>query len=142
MISLILFGLAAALNACMDTLVHHFDRSIFPQHILNTTEKQWSRYTFWDPSVSWVHKYVGGSPKNGLIKWWIFDKPVFLTDGWHLFKSLSIACLCLSVVMFDQGTWLPDAPKYIKLPVVFVLYGTIWNVTFSLFYNKILIKKK
>lgn len=130
MISLILIIIAAGFNACMDKLAHHWNKSIFSNS---------KGYFFSDATIeSWKNKYVNRVPSNGFIYWRIGPikmlKPVFLSDGWHLFKSLMIFSLILSVVTYQfiglTTFWYID----------FVIFGTIWNLTFNLFYNKLLVK--
>jgi len=131
MISIIFWILAAASNAVCDTLVHHFPNSIFAKM---------SRF-FWWPEISWRNKYIMDDPSKGKIKWFwgLMDKPVFLTDGWHLFKSLMIVFICLSIA-FADGIY--SNPKWYSYIVIVVVFGTFWNLTFNLFYNHLLIRKK
>jgi len=87
-VALILWILAAMCNAIMDTLVHHFDTSIF---------KNKDRM-FWDPAISWRNKYVDRDSTKSIRKLWIFDYPVAFTDAWHFFKSLMIVCCCVTIL--------------------------------------------
>lgn len=130
MISIIFLAIAAALNAVMDTLKDHFDVSIF-----STKDKQ-----FWDPMTSWKNKYVNLDPSEGLVK-----KPLYTSysDGWHLFKTSMIVFLCLSVSCYTPFTaWIFGVGQNILTILADILVlGTVWNCTFSLFYDKILKKK-
>jgi len=120
MISLIFFCLAAICNAVMDTLVHHFGISVFQK--LNPQ--------FWWPEISWKNKYVDFDPAKGHKKLMIDS----FSDGWHVFKTLMIVFICLSIVTYD----------FFNIPwwLMVIGYGTLWNIVFNLFYNHILIKKK
>lgn len=133
MISLIFWCLAAICNAIMDVCSHHFEQSIF---------KYSNRY-FWQTEISWRSKYVAGYPEAGRRKikfWkWKFNYPVQLTDSFHLFKSLMIVFICLSIA-FADGIY--SNPKWYSYIVIVLVFGTFWNLTFNLFYNHILIKKK
>lgn len=133
MISLLFWCLAAACNAVMDVCNHHGEDTIFMRW-------GWNTY-FWDGEWSWRNKYVDRDPQKGKIKWFwgLMDKPAFLTDGWHLFKSLMIVFICLSIA-FAYGIY--SNPKWYSYIVIVVMFGTVWNLTFNLFYNHILIRKK
>ncbi len=135
MIALVLWGLAAACNAVMDTLSHHYYQSIFSG----------LKNSYWNPADSWKNKYIDRDPKRGMRKIWLFDYPTFLTDGWHLFKSLMIFCLCGSASILYVGSreYLLLATEFpiITGAVLFVSLGTLWNIIFSLFYNRILKRK-
>lgn len=63
---------------------------------------------------------------------WKFAKKVFgyKIDAWHLFKSAMIVSLCLSIVFYIPIFGIID----------FVLFGALWNLTFNVFYNRILNK--
>lgn len=80
---------------------------------------KWKDKRFWDPAISW--KYVG------FIK---FTK--FRADAWHLANSGMIICFCLAAVLHS-----PIHQWYIELPAA----GILFNLTFNLFYNKVLIRK-
>jgi len=131
-ISLLLFLLASICNAVMDTSVHHYSTSIFTK--LNPL--------WWNGETSWKNKYVNGDSAQGRVKWLFgMNKPVQLTDAFHFFKMLMIVFICGSIVTFNPSL------VFINLPIpwytylfVFFIYGFIWNMTFSLFYNKILRK--
>lgn len=65
---------------------------------------------------------------------WKYAKAIFKyrLDFWHLCKSAMIICLVEAIVVFriHHQWW-----------VHFTTFGIIWNVTFSLFYHKILRSK-
>lgn len=63
---------------------------------------------------------------------WKYAKKIFgwKFDAWHVAKSLMIICASLAIVLYK-----PVFPWYID----FVLAGVLWNGTFNLFYNKILL---
>ena len=125
-LSFLFFSLAALCNAVMDKTNYHYHKSIFTKF-----NRVW-----WDGEISWVNKYVDGDTKKGRVKWNVlgfeFDKPVQLTDAFHFFKMWMIIFLALSVVTFngvDGG--------FFEWVGLFLAYGTIWNSTFSIFYEKI-----
>jgi hypothetical protein len=121
--SLILLSLAAICNAIMDTLQFHFETSVFSK--LNKN--------YWNPNISWRNKYINGDTKLGRIKiLWIFDKPVMLTDAWHLFKGLTLDFLFIAIFI---NTQLPYWYYYVG---VFFIYKLAWGLFFELFYKFIL----
>ena len=114
-IALVLVFIAAASNAVMDTLAHHYNKSVF----LGLDEK------FWKPGVSWRRKYE--------ISRWIPDS---LSDGWHIFKTLMIFALVgLALVQ-------PPSQEWYRLASFYGLLGLTWNWIFNLFYNELLIVDK
>lgn len=114
MISLLFFCVAGFLNAVMDTLQFHFDKSIFSSF----------SNSFWNPANSWKNKY-NYSPK------WLFSGPfVWITDGWHLAKFLMLICLVLAVVFYS-----PIITFWLDI----VLFYLGFTIVFELFYSKIFI---
>lgn len=69
--------LAGLCNAGMDTLAHHYGKSIF---------RFWD-FQYWGPT-SWENK--------NHRPWYI---PAALTDGWHLFKWFMLAFLFAGVAL-------------------------------------------
>jgi len=125
-LSILLFMIAAASNAVMDTLVHHYTTSVF-----------WNKNaTFWDPSISWKNKYVDSDPTKPQR-----SIPVAFTDAWHCFKSIMIVCLCATIALvgYIAHTATIELPWYCFV-LMFCVSGCLWNVVFSLFYDRILRK--
>jgi divalent metal cation (Fe/Co/Zn/Cd) transporter len=115
-LSIVFLMCASACNAVMDTLSHHYYVSIFSR--LNPK--------FWDPAVSWE-----------------FAKKIKYTkykvDAWHLFKSLMIIFICLSVLVMARSQ-APITHHIIGWIIDLVVYGCVWNLVFNYFYNHILIR--
>jgi hypothetical protein len=115
----------------MDTLAHHYPTSIF-----NDMDPK-----YWNPKISWKNKYKDGQKILGPAFFLSTGLLVAFTDAWHFFKSLQIVLLAAAIVMFpytfdiclfdrewlNQLTWL-------------VILGTVWNMTFSFMYNRVLKK--
>lgn len=62
---------------------------------------------------------------------WKYAKKIFgyKIDGWHLFKSAMIVALVFAIVLYKPIiNWWADI----------LIYGTTWNMTFGLFYSKLL----
>jgi hypothetical protein len=62
--------------------------------------------------------------------------PAF-TDAWHFFKSLMIVLLCSALVFHDLDITF-FGKEWMNLCTELLIYGTVWNATFSLFYETIL----
>jgi len=132
-LSFIFIFLAAICNSIMDITNHHFSDSIFSK--LN--------HTWWNGEISWKNKYINREYKWGRRK--LFNTkinfPVQLTDAFHFFKTLMIVFICLSIITFDKCHFY----KYCNITAInylmgLIIYGTLWNLTFSLFYNSLLKK--
>lgn len=126
----ILIFVAAACNAVMDKLDHHFSASIFDL-IKNKKIRLW-----FNSNQGWRNKYVDRNPKKGRVKWNILgikiNKPVQLTDAWHFFKMLMIFAICGMAAVY---------PVIIYMGIInWVILGLIWNITFRLFYSFFLTK--
>lgn len=126
MISLVFVALAAVCNSLMDTSAHHYDQSILTR---------FGNRQFWDASISWKNKYVDwdNNDRRRTRLFGIFIKPVSLTDSWHLFKRLMLIFISLAIVTYSGNN------LYIMLKNC-ILTLIVWNVTFHLFYHKILLK--
>jgi hypothetical protein len=105
MISILLWCLASALNACMDTLRNHFEGSLFKK--LDPT--------FWNPNVSYKHAWV--VPFTG-----------YKVDAWHLIKSSMLIC-----IMFSMYFGLLDG--FMEWYWLLLVYGIAWNGVFGITYK-------
>jgi len=136
MISLILFCLAAICNSVQDTVDHHYYKFRW--------KDKWNPM-WWNASVSWKNKYVDRDVSKGFKKWNILgiviNKPVQITDAWHFFKTLMIILLAFSVVFYVPIVTFFEY-KLLNILLDVLLLGIVWNNTFSLFYDKILVTKK
>ena len=116
LLAFILFSLAGAMNAVMDTLDHHFSISIFAG--LND---QW-----WNPALSWHNKYDYSFTFN----------ITQISDGWHLFKTMMLATIIYTSIFTGRRVVITIG----RIIVYTVIYGLAWNLSFNLFYNTILLK--
>lgn len=87
---------------------------------------------------NWTAKYVDGDPRKGRVKWKIFgiaiNKPVQLSDGWHFSKMVFVVTNILAVVVaMMEGKGL----NFFEGSLALLGLGILWNISFSLFYNKI-----
>ena len=66
---------------------------------------------------------------------WQYGKMIFKyrVDFWHLAKSAMIICMVCAMVFYKA--WLP---YYLDI----IVLGAVWNLSFNLFYNRILKRTK
>jgi hypothetical protein len=106
-------------------ITHKFNDSIF---------KDLNEY-WWDPTFSWRNKYRGLSPYLGpkfIGSTTIF---VFVTDAWHLFKSIKLNSLFfgvafISMEMLGEFNW--------GIICLTVAARVVYGVVFTVLYDKIL----
>lgn len=154
MITLITFAAAAICNATMDTLKDHHSQSVFKNN---------GAGTFWaaagDSGTEWKNKYVDYD-RDVLMnevprrkKWRGLNVNPSLLGGWHLMKSILVFLLASMPALFAieyKFFWdynITTLLSYVGLGFwwnciasVFVWAGA-WCIPFSLFYDKILIRK-
>lgn len=128
-LTVILIILAAICNSVMDIVSSHkFLISIFNSKSFNKN--------FWYVELSWRNKYVGLSPQNGRRKlFWNINYPVQITDAFHIFKMIMIFAFIGAIATCPTENIKESA-------AVFIGGGILYNLTFSLFYKRILIKKR
>lgn len=80
---------------------------------------KWKDRRFWDKSVSW--KYAR-----------MLKRTKYKVDAWHIAGSGMIVSFCLAI-LFHR----PVIEWYYELPAM----GVVFNLTFNIFYNKLLLKK-
>lgn len=121
MITIFLVILAGILNASMDVVSFKWDKSIF--------KKKLNKYAqFLDPKISWKNKYKNGVAALGERFPGSTTIFVFLTDWWHMAKTLMVICFTLGIVFYSPIFGIID----------FLLYYIIFSVTFEVFYSYIL----
>ena len=131
LIPICLYALSNVADAIMDTLIHHFSISIFSN--LNKS--------YWNPYLSWYNKYNGLDSSKGLkqIDLGLFkiNKPVILTDAWHLFKTIKEL---LTVLAIASMLLLNLELTYDKIAYFLLTLIAVRALIFNLFYNKILLR--
>ena len=131
-ISILCWILAAICNSVMDTLSHHYNTSIFSDY---------ANFRYWNTAISWKNKYKNGNKAEGPAFFLSTGILVAFTDGWHFFKSSMIVLLAISVVAFPF-TYQVCLFDNVWLTIIswIIIYGTAWNVPFSIMYKRILLK--
>lgn len=102
-------ALFIVLMATLNAFMDAFENENYGESVL----KNWTR-SFYYKRESWkTAKRIFG----------------YKIDGWHLTKSAMIICALFAVVLYK-----PIINKWMDM----LLFGLIWNVTFTLVYHKIL----
>ncbi len=111
-ISLSAWVLAAICSAVMDLLEN---KPAFDGSVFSKKNPKW-----WLKEESWKH--VGFLPLTR-----------YRLDGWHLFKSQLVVYATIAIVAYATIiNWWVDV----------LIYGAVWNLVFTLFYHKLLRRRK
>ena len=121
MITIIFITLAAIFNSLMDTVSFHYNASIF----MNYSKLR----QFLDVNHSWRNKYKNGNPLDGRKFFGSTTFLVFLTDGWHLFKSSMLLCFAIAIVYYK--------PLINPVVDIFILH-TWFGIVFEFFFAYVL----
>ncbi len=132
MLSILFLLLAGICNAIMDSILFHWDKSIF----------KGSKLEWWaNPKVSYKNKWKNHSNSEDGEKFpgssTIF---VFITDLWHFAQSFMITFFVLGVLFYDSIVVIKGYPL-VSLLIDFVILKGVFSLTFELFWSKILKKK-
>jgi hypothetical protein len=132
MLSILFLSLAGICNAIMDSILFHWDKSIF----------KGSKLEWWaNPEVSYKNKWKNHSNSEDGEKFpgssTIF---VFITDLWHFAQSFMITFFVLGVLLYDGIVVIKGYPL-VSLLIDFVILKGVFSLTFELFWSKILKKK-
>jgi hypothetical protein len=115
LLGIVLVILASISEAIMDTLMFHYDRSIF-------IEKQ--NQQFWNPKESWKNKY-----KEDLVTPKFLGSTtlfVFLTDAWHKYKFNRNTLLFISLPLIG----------YLSISILHLILSVIIaRVAFGIFFT-------
>lgn len=127
MILLILSIISAAIGkSIMDTLQFHYENSIFIKN-----------QTWWNPKISWKHKYKNDDYTQGPAFWGSTTYLVFLTDGWHFFQFIFLNSLFIAITFGDPFQFFNNFWDYIfTFLICRILFGVIFELTFRLFSEK------
>lgn len=117
-----------AMNSYEDTLVHHYDISIYGEL---------GHDSFWYPD--WTRKYenLETLERKGF---WIFTYPAWLFDGWHLIKLFRY--IVLAHVLWFLYISRNDHPRNWKIYLIyFIVFMGLWTLTHEFFYHYLLLTK-
>tara|TARA_B100000497_G_scaffold93417_1_gene104504 strand:- start:676 stop:1074 length:399 start_codon:yes stop_codon:yes gene_type:complete len=132
MLSILFLLLAGICNAIMDSILFHWEKSIF----------KGSKLEWWaNPKVSYKNKWKNYSNSEDGEKFpgssTIF---VWVTDLWHFAQSFMITFFVLGVLFYDSIVVIKGYPL-VSLLIDFVILKGVFSLTFELFWGKILKKK-
>lgn len=105
-------------KAVMDTLLFHFDTSIFSD-----------KGNWWNPTKSWKNKY-DWAKSNRIVQWILSNPLVSITDAWHFFQLLFSATFASA--FFVSGIFLPWWTAFI----VYALNRVIFHIFFTWAFKK------
>ena len=123
MILIISIIIAAVGKSIMDTLQFHYDESIF-------TKNQ----TWWNPKITWKHKYKNDDSTQGPAFWGSTTFLVFLTDAWHFFQFIFLNSLFIAITFGTPFPFFNNFWDYIfTFLICRILFGSIFEITFRFF---------
>lgn len=128
-IALILIALSGVFEAIRDILDHKYYDSVFRDQNIQ----------FWHPDYSWKNKWKGGDKRNGEKFFGSSTAFVFLTDAWHLFKTLESTSLWIGSIMLGYSVTGHGLTSFLSLCLVAVALN---RVVFELFYSYILVRNR
>jgi len=133
-IPVIFYCISGALDAFMDTIKDHWSTFIWNGKV---------NPQFWNPAISWTNKYIDNDPTKGHKTFKVFGITFntfdALSDAWHIGKVIREGCNILAIV---TALMIPFTYDTILIFLALVaLIGALRNLTFDLFYNKLLVKK-
>ena len=137
LLSPLFWALAAICNAIMDTVADrpHFEQSIFSKY----SSEFWLKTESWDNKYNDIDGDGEGDVEGGFKHKGMFGFLNNLLDGWHLFQSLMIICLSLSVVLFQFTTELFIFDSiFLNIVMWIVILAALWNIPFNWAYDRFL----
>ena len=157
LLSFTALAIAAYCSAVQDTVLHHFDSSIFNQP--GTTKKKFGFDWNWWYRSDWRNKWMTDEngelildadgnriPRLTKILFWKFQA-VQLYDAWHYYKMLNIGFNIIADIMASVAAICayialsPSIPVWIGLALVyFILQSIVWNYFFNNYYEDWLLK--
>ena len=157
LLSFTALAIAAYCSAVQDTVLHHFDASVFNQP-LNVTRKFGFLWNWWyrsDWKNKWMtdengelilDKYGNRIPRLTKILFWKFQF-VQIYDAWHYYKMLNIGFNIIADILASAAAVCvyialsPSIPIWIGLALVyFILQSIVWNYFFNNYYEDWLLK--
>jgi len=145
-------------SAIMDLVDFKFNETIFnqPQKTSSVFGIPWQLW--FNQAQGWLNKYKNRDPKQGPREYKLFGlfkgQWTQFSDAWHFFKMIGIGfnniCRAFyiglgiylgSSAAIYMGTEPFGTTIWITMAIVFLYHAFDWNITFNLFFDKILRKK-
>lgn len=127
-LAILFMAIAGFFNACMDTIAHHYDTSIFVD----------KNELFYNPAKSWANKWTIDSDGSITLEERFFLSStllVWVTDFWHLSKTMMITFIILSILVYQA-----KREKLVMYLIDFVLLRGSFVLIFHLCYTYLLMK--
>lgn len=118
-IGIVFIIISAIAKSIMDKLQFHYDKSIF---------KNFKNQQFWDGRISWRNKWENGEKEQGEKFPGSSTFFVFTTDAWHLFQSIFLNSLFLSIYFLTITEF--NVFNFIIVIIGRILFGLIFTYTF------------
>lgn len=158
-LSFVALAYAAYCSAVQDTVLHHFDASIFNQP--NNTKKKFGFNWNWWYKSDWRNKWMTDEngelildqngnriPRLTKILFWKFQA-VQLYDAWHYYKMLNIGFNIIADIMasvaavFVYIAFSPSLLAWLIIALVyFIIQSIVWNYFFNNYYEDWLLKNE
>lgn len=130
-VGIILIVISAVSNAGMDTLAHHYEKSVF---------NRLNKY-FWNPVDSGDNKWKDGIKARGEKYFLSSSLLVGFTEGWHLFKMLFLNLTILGTIMISIELYDKlNSHGYTKWEIVLfimIYVRVIFGGVFTPMYNRV-----
>ena len=148
----VLVIIAGLSNSLIDTISFHYDSSIFSEI------KSKRLKIFFNPVYSWMFKWKWENGKRIELKkapWYYFflynpgyvesfpyssNILSFMTDAWHLFKTIFITCFEIIIALLISY-FLFDEVNVILLLISITLQKILFSLSFELGFKDIWLKK-
>jgi hypothetical protein len=148
MLSILFLSLAGICNAIMDSILFHWDKSIFKGSKLEwwanpkvSYKNKWKNHSNSEDGEKFKNKWKNHSNSEDGEKFsgssTIF---VWVTDLWHFAQSFMITFFVLGALFYDGIVVIKGYPL-VSLLIDFIILKSVFSLTFELFWSKILKKK-
>lgn len=161
LIAALFIALAGMMNAGMDTIKHHWNKSVFKDYTFPSQEwwvEDWTKMYDKDENGIMIQEcdttYINGevvlSNCKYQTKFWHgirivpLNHPLFF-DAWHALKVIMIffvACAVMTMyfarhrITFNYKDW----KSWLAVLILIIIIGLAWNTSFNLGYDIILIE--
>lgn len=122
----VLLFAAGLFNGLCDSLQFHYEKTgISPDN------------KYWNPAISWKNKYKNCDPEQGPAFPLSTTVLVFMTDAWHLFKSLQMLAVKLVIALFFMGYIPRSKNDLLWMLAVLATQSVVLAMGFHIFYSLI-----
>lgn len=108
----------AVINATMDEIQFHWDRSFKKLFKVDSNAEQW-----FNPHKSWLNKWRS---KSKVVNWLMSVPFVFVTDFWHALKFLFLNIIFGYITIAGLGQ-----TKFLDILAGFIIFNILWGIFFE-----------